>query len=276
MQYTPQYIHILGHANQTCRTIHSPRTSLQGRSQLKALAVFQKSTQKQALAGSVRSDTTDAADGFVDAGQHVHPGVGDDDQLLVVVGVAAVVIVVVVLSIIAFGGILNSGNGVGFGIVTDVAREEEGEGPMGAAGEAVHDFILLAVVLVGGGGSLRRCVRHVFSIVEPSIQDEVRRYQCNGLGGGMVLFVPVSFSYWQRRWLVSAQDVLVFAFDSSLRHRRRRHLNFRGTSTHPPVSSFPLILNLFPTYRIGGTISGKATRPARTSSAPRFACWPLV
>ena len=114
---------------------------------------------------------------------------------------------------------------------------------MGAAGEAVHDFILLAVVLVGGGGSLRRCVRHVFSIVEPSIQDEVRRYQCNGLGGGMVLFVPVSFSYWQRRWLVSAQDVLVFAFDSSLRHRRRRHLNFRGTSTHPPVSSFPLTSN---------------------------------
>ena len=78
---------------------------------------------------------------------------GDDDQLLVVVGVASTG---AVLAITTFGGWRGGGNGVGFWVVMDVAREEEGEGPMGAAGEAVDDFILA----VGSGESLLRCVGH--------------------------------------------------------------------------------------------------------------------
>ena len=88
----------------------------------------------------------------MDSGEHVHPGLGDDDQLLVVVWIAAIVI--------TFRGNIIGRNGVGFGVVMDVAREEEGEGPVRTAGEAVDDFILLVVALVGSGGSLRRCVGH--------------------------------------------------------------------------------------------------------------------
>ena len=144
------------HANKSTElNCNLPRASLQGRSQSKRLAVPQESAQEQTLAGPIRADAADAANRFVDLGEHVHPGVGDDDQLLVVVGVSAV----------AAGSIFRrrgsvGGNGVGSGVVLDVPWEEEGEGPMGAVGEAVDDLVVVGV----GGRSLRRCVGHLSSM----------------------------------------------------------------------------------------------------------------
>ena len=134
-----------------------PRAPLQGRSQSKRLAVPQESTEEQTLAGPIRTDAADAANRFVDLGEHVHPGVGDDDQLLVVVWISAVFSTIVIM----FGRGGNIGNGVGFGVVLDVAREEEGEGPVGAAGEAVDDLVVVGVI---SGRSLRRCVGHLSSM----------------------------------------------------------------------------------------------------------------
>ena len=126
-----------------------PRTPLQRRSQPEALAVPQESTEEQTLAGPVRTDAADAADRFVDPREHVHPGVGDDDQLLVVVWISAVAIGSVFAGIFGRRKGSRAGNGVGVRIVLDVAREEEGEGPMRAAGEAADDLVIVGVL--GGG-----------------------------------------------------------------------------------------------------------------------------
>ena len=130
--------------------IYVPSAALQGRAQLEALAVPQEAAQEQTLSRPVRADARHAADGPVDAAQHVHAGVRYHDELLVVsVGIVATATAVAT----GFG----RGHRVGFGIVPDVPGEEEGEGPdVRPVGEAGDDLVGLLGLL---GGLHLRCLR---------------------------------------------------------------------------------------------------------------------
>ena len=143
-----------------------PSAALQGRTQLKALAVSQEAAQEQTLSGPVRADARHAADGPMDAAQHVHAGVGHHDELLVVSVDLIATATAVATAVAPVGPILagfGRGHRVGPGIVPDVPGEEEGEGPdVRPVGEAVDDLVGL---LLGGGLHLRcrmgrcRCLR---------------------------------------------------------------------------------------------------------------------
>ena len=134
--------------------MYVPGAALQGRSQLKCLAVPQKSTQQQTLSGPVRADARDAPDRPMDAGQHVDAGVGDDDELLVV---SVDIIAIAIATAVAPIGLGRGRDRVGPGIVPDVPGEEEGEGPdVRPVGEAGDDLVRLLGLL---GGLHLRCLR---------------------------------------------------------------------------------------------------------------------
>ena len=146
--------------------IYVPSAALQGRTQSKALAVPQEAAQEQTLPGPVRADARHAADGPMDAAQHVHARVGHHDELLVVSVDLVAIATAVATAVAPIGPILaglGRGHRVGPGIVPDVPGEEEGEGPdVRPVGEAVDDLVGL---LLGGGLHLRcrmgrcRCLR---------------------------------------------------------------------------------------------------------------------